>query len=89
MFIWRYLRKEKDIAEGKLDVVETECSRLKNRCDALERQLESANKQLADEREQAQVCSNISRIMMDHSLSELYKGRQSIHNFGLVITKVL
>ncbi|KAH3695436.1 hypothetical protein DPMN_082895, partial [Dreissena polymorpha] len=51
----RYIRKQKSIAEGKLDVVETECSRLKQRCEALERQLESVNTQLADEREQAQA----------------------------------
>ncbi|KAL4235843.1 hypothetical protein ACF0H5_004232 [Mactra antiquata] len=51
----RYLRKEKDIAEGKLDVVETECSRLKQRSEGLEKQLESANNQLAEEREQRQA----------------------------------
>jgi len=52
----RYIRKEKMIAEGKLDVIETECSRLRQRCEALERQLEASNQQLAEEREQAQVC---------------------------------
>ncbi|XP_052775789.1 nucleoprotein TPR-like isoform X2 [Mya arenaria] len=51
----RYIRKEKSIVDGKMDVIETECSRLRQRCEALERQLDSANKQLGEEREQAQA----------------------------------
>ena len=53
----RYLRREKDIADSKVDVVETEAARFRQRCETLEKQIEATNKDLAEERQKAQVIS--------------------------------
>ncbi|CAL1544987.1 unnamed protein product [Lymnaea stagnalis] len=51
----RYLRREKDIAETKLQVVDSECKGVKQRFAHMERQVEESNKALAEERQKSQV----------------------------------
>ncbi|KAH9490602.1 hypothetical protein Btru_033804, partial [Bulinus truncatus] len=51
----KFLRREKEIAETKLQVVDTECARVKQRLTHLEKQVEEANKTLAEERKNTQV----------------------------------
>ncbi|BFY99561.1 hypothetical protein BsWGS_02600 [Bradybaena similaris] len=51
----RFLRREKEIAETKLQVVQTECTRIKHRHTSLEKQLEEVSKNLAEERQRSQV----------------------------------
>ncbi|KAL5021860.1 hypothetical protein ScPMuIL_001015 [Solemya velum] len=51
----RFLRKEKEIAETKLEIVQTECERVKNRFSLMEKQLEVANTTLNEERETSQI----------------------------------
>ncbi len=51
----RFLRKEKEIAEARVEVIQAETNRHKQQNDCLEKQLQEANKALAAERSQAQV----------------------------------
>ena len=51
----RFLRKEKDIAESKLEVIQAEMVRFKQRNELLHKELEDVNKTLTEEREQSQV----------------------------------
>ncbi|XP_052073511.1 nucleoprotein TPR-like isoform X6 [Mytilus californianus] len=51
----KFLRKEKDIAESRLDVVQAETARIKQRNELLHREIEDINKLLAEEREQSQA----------------------------------
>ncbi|KAK6990642.1 nucleoprotein TPR [Biomphalaria glabrata] len=51
----KFLRREKEIAEAKLQVVDTECIRVKQRFAHLEKQLEETNKVLSEERKNTQV----------------------------------
>ncbi|XP_063410496.1 nucleoprotein TPR-like isoform X2 [Mytilus trossulus] len=51
----KFLRKEKDIAESRLDVVQAETARIKQRNELLHREIEDINKVLAEEREQSQA----------------------------------
>ncbi|XP_055956661.1 nucleoprotein TPR isoform X2 [Patella vulgata] len=51
----RFLRREKEIAEMKMEVSEIECNRLKHRSEHLKKQLEDANNILTKEREDSQV----------------------------------
>lgn len=51
----RFLRREKDIAETKLEVIQSEANRLKQQRETLERQLRETNAALAEERERSQV----------------------------------
>ena len=51
----RFLRREKEIAETKLDVVESSSTRLQQRVTLLERQLEETKQSLSEERQQNQV----------------------------------
>ena len=53
----RFLRKEKEIAEAKLGVVQAESTRFKQRMESLERQVTQGNQALAEERERSQVRS--------------------------------
>ncbi|KAL3869712.1 hypothetical protein ACJMK2_042363 [Sinanodonta woodiana] len=51
----KFLRREKDIAESKLEVVQTEANRLQQKAELAEKHLEEANKVIAEERERSQV----------------------------------
>ncbi|KAK6179173.1 hypothetical protein SNE40_011593 [Patella caerulea] len=51
----RFLRREKEIAEMKMEVSEVECNRLRHRSEHLKKQLEDANNILTKEREDSQV----------------------------------
>lgn len=51
----RFLRREKEIAETKLEVIQSEANRLKQQRETLERQLRETNAALAEERERSQV----------------------------------
>ncbi len=51
----RFLRKEKDIAEAKFEVVQAEVSRLKETLSYHQKQAEDANRTLSKERQTAQV----------------------------------
>ena len=64
MSIVRFLRKEKEIAEARLEVIQAEGNRFKQQNDYLDKQLQDTNKALADERDQAQA-SNIQ--LCNHS----------------------
>ncbi|XP_059140232.1 nucleoprotein TPR-like isoform X2 [Physella acuta] len=51
----KFLRREKEIAETKFQVVQTECNRVNQKLVHVEKQLEESNKALASERQNAQV----------------------------------
>ena len=51
----RFLRKEKEIAEARLEVTQAESLRVKQRTEHLERQVEELNRALTEERQNAQV----------------------------------
>ena len=51
----RFLRKEKDIAEARLEVIQAEANRFKQQNDYLDKQLQDTNKALTEGRDQAQV----------------------------------
>ena len=51
----KYLRKEKDIAVARLDIIIAERDRLKHQADVAEKQLEEAQVNIVAEREKAQV----------------------------------
>ncbi|KAK3607529.1 hypothetical protein CHS0354_025782 [Potamilus streckersoni] len=51
----KFLRREKEIAESKLEVVQTEANRLQQKAELVEKHLEEANKIIAEERERSQV----------------------------------
>lgn len=53
--ICRYLRKEKEIAEARLEMVQAEANRKNQQNVYLEKQLNDTSKALSEEREQAQV----------------------------------
>ena len=55
LYIYRYMRKDKDIAEGMLDVQKAENSRLKQQLQYVRKEVTDTNKTLADERQAAQV----------------------------------
>ena len=52
---FRFLRKKKDIAEARLEVIQAEANRFKQQNDYLDKQLQDTNKSLTEERDQAQV----------------------------------
>ena len=49
------MRKEKEIAEARLEVIQAEANRYKQQNDYMDKQLQDTNKALAEERNQAQV----------------------------------
>ncbi|XP_025109062.1 nucleoprotein TPR-like isoform X2 [Pomacea canaliculata] len=51
----RFLRREKEIAETKLQVIESSSNRMKQTVESLERQLEEANVALSEERQHSQM----------------------------------
>ncbi|XP_064604367.1 nucleoprotein TPR-like [Liolophura sinensis] len=51
----RFLRREKEIAETKLEVIQSEANRLKQQRETLERQLRETNAVLTEERERSQI----------------------------------
>ena len=54
----RFLRREKEIAESRYDVISAESSRLKHQLENAQQQLQAARKQLQEEREKSQVRHN-------------------------------
>lgn len=69
----RFLRREKEIAEAKLQVVDTECIRVKQRFAHLEKQLEETNKVLSEERKNTQVKNGVSEVEHGSCLEQLCK----------------
>lgn len=55
MSIFRYLRREKGLAETKLEVIQTECERVKQKLAIKEKQTMEASNALSEERQRAQV----------------------------------
>ena len=53
----RYLRKEKELAEARFEVLQVETTRLRQQTAILKKQAETAQKTLADELENSQVSS--------------------------------
>ena len=53
--LYRFLRREKDIAETRAELAQSESLRLRQKCDHLERQYEEAHRNLTGERERTQV----------------------------------
>ena len=51
----RFLRKEKEISDARVDVVTAESARFKQRVEVLDKQLAEANASLQEERERSQV----------------------------------
>lgn len=57
----RFLRKEKDIAEARFDVVQAESNRLRQQNEHLSKQLTDTTQALSDERDKAQVVMMMNR----------------------------
>lgn len=51
----RFLRREKDIAETKLDIVQAESKTVRQQLERVQRSLEEANDTIREERENSQV----------------------------------
>ncbi|XP_048761418.2 nucleoprotein TPR-like isoform X2 [Ostrea edulis] len=51
----RFLRKEKEIAQSKLEIVQTECNNVKHRYKRLQKELEEARKTLTEQQIEAQA----------------------------------
>lgn len=56
----RFLRKEKEIAQSKLEIVQTECNNVKHRYKRLQKELEEARKTLTEQQIEAQVRHGVS-----------------------------
>ena len=56
---FRFLRKEKEIAEARLEIVQAESNRYKYQTEQLTKQLDEAVEGLTKERQIAQVCECI------------------------------
>lgn len=52
---FRYVRREKEIAETKCDLAVSESARFKQKCEQLSQQLQEAEETLRQERERTQV----------------------------------
>ena len=52
----RFLRREKEIAETRVEILQAEVSRLKQHTEYVEKQMAQAHKTLASERQRATVC---------------------------------
>ena len=60
----KFLRKEKDIAVARLDVIVAERDRLRHQTELAEKQLEEAQTNIQAEREKAQVRQYICRSIL-------------------------
>ena len=58
----KFLRREKEIAETKLEAVETECNRIKQRFAHMEKLTEETKKALTEERQRSQVSFIYSNV---------------------------
>jgi hypothetical protein len=57
IFWCRFLRKEKELAEARFEVLQTETMRLRQQTINLKKHADSVQKALSDEQETSQVCS--------------------------------
>lgn len=59
----RFLRKEKEIAQSKLEIVQTECSNVKHRYERQQKELEEVRRTLTEQQIKAQVTSAVDTVI--------------------------
>lgn len=72
----RFLRKEKEIAQSKLEIVQTECNNVKHRYERQQKELEEARRTLMEQQVKAQVTSAVDAVTYRTAISDtviLYK----------------
>ncbi len=74
---FRFLRKEKEIAEAQVELIQAESSRYRQQTDYLEKQLQEANKSLAEERQQSQV-SRFNQVIFQQIFLALLLSIQTV-----------
>ena len=73
-FFIRFLRKEKEIALSKLEIVQTESNSVKHRYERQQKELEEVKQNLTEQQIKAQVCVEQTWLSSSPSLSSALYG---------------